>query len=276
MNILLPVLSLSLLGLIFGIVLAWAAKRFCVRRDKKTEQVLDKLPGANCGACGMPGCMGFAEGLIKGACTPDGCVVAKDEAREEISRILGLEHKKKEKRTATLHCNGGKRVKDRFLYPGIEDCVAANIVSGGQKECVWGCLGFGTCARACPFGAIEMGEDALPRVDESKCTACGKCVKACPKNLFTLIAASQPIYVACSSHDAAKATRDACSVGCIACRKCEFASAVKGAVAIENNLSVFYYNRSSDFEATVPVCPMHTIRDKRRPGYPKDEETYKK
>ena len=130
MEIFIPILSLGVLGLIFGAGLALAAKKFCVTIDPRLEEIFTKLPGANCGACGMPGCMGFAEGLIKGKCSIERCPVSEDETRREVSRLLGVEFKEKTKSVAVLHCNGGTKVKDRFVYQGIAECVAADLCLG--------------------------------------------------------------------------------------------------------------------------------------------------
>lgn len=258
MEILIPILTLGFLGLLFGVGLALAAKKFCVITDPRVEKIFGKLPGANCGACGMPGCMGFAEGLTQGRCSPENCSVSEEGVRKQIADILGLEHKTKTKLTAVLHCNGGTKVKDRFSYQGIEDCVAANLVLGGQKECVFGCLGFGTCVKVCPFGAIRMSEQGLPVVDEDKCKACNKCVEACPKRLFSLVPVTHPVYVACSSHDIGKDTKAVCPVGCIACRLCEKACKFD-AIHVVDNLAVIDYNKCTSCGECVKVCPMKTI-----------------
>ncbi len=50
------IIALGGLGLIFGVGLAYAAQKFAVKVDPKVEQILQVLPGANCGACGQPGC----------------------------------------------------------------------------------------------------------------------------------------------------------------------------------------------------------------------------
>ncbi|HOX54791.1 MAG: RnfABCDGE type electron transport complex subunit B [Candidatus Omnitrophica bacterium] len=260
MEILIPVLTLASLGMIFGVGLAIAAKKLCVEQDPKISAVFSHLPGANCGACGMAGCMGFAEGLINGTCTVERCVVASEKIRTEISKILGVEAKAKIKTAAVLHCNGGNKVKDKFQYQGIKDCVAANQLQGGQKACVWGCLGFGSCAKVCPFSAITMSQETgLPVVDESKCTACGNCVKICPKHLFTLIDVKKPVYIACSSHDKGKAVMDVCKVGCIACLKCEKQCA-PGLFKVKDNLSQIDYNSYVPCDDCIKVCPTSTIR----------------
>lgn len=259
MDILIPVLTLSGLGMIFGVGLAIAAKKLCVATDPKVDEIFSHLPGANCGTCGRAGCMGFAEGLISGECTIDRCPVTEQDKRTEIAKFLGQEIKEKVKTVAVLHCGGGKKAKDRFKYDGIKDCIAANLIHGGQKACVYGCLGFATCVKECPFGAISMnGETELPVVDENKCTACGKCVAICPKKLFSLVAVDKKFYTNCSSLDFGKAVLDVCPVGCIACGKCEKACPVS-AIKVINNLAVFDYNKCQNIGECFKVCPTKCI-----------------
>lgn len=262
MDILIPVLSLGGLGMIFGVGLALAAKKLCVVTDKRLEEIYNKLPGANCGACGMPGCMGFAEGLIKGTYTIERCAVTQEEERKEIAEILGVELKTKVKTVAVLYCHGGKnRAKDKYNYNGIKDCIAANQVMGGPKACAFGCIGYGTCAAACPFGAITMNEEDLPVVNEDKCTACGKCVAICPKKLFSLAPVNKIYVVRCKSLDIGKRVLEVCSVGCIACRKCEKACPT-GAIKVIDNLAVIDYNICGNRGECFRVCPTNCIARK--------------
>jgi len=262
MTIIYTILVLGLLGIIFGAALALASKKFCVITDSRVEKVFAKLPGANCGACGMPGCMGFAEGLIKGKCDIESCSASSEEIREEIAVLLGKELKKKEKKVAVLHCWGGKkRAKDKLVYSGIKNCAAANLVMGGQKACSYGCLGFGDCARACPFGAISMNKEDLAVVDENKCTACGRCLATCPKGLFELLPADKIYAVRCKSQDLGKSVLEACAVGCIACRKCVKACPV-GAIKVIDNLATIDYNICTNKGECFHVCPTKCIAKK--------------
>ncbi len=264
MEILIPVLTLGGLGLFFGVGLALASKKFCVVIDERLEKIYEKLPGANCGACGMPGCMGFAEGLIQGACTVESCAVSEEESRHKIAEILGVELKTKVKQVAVLHCHGGsRRVKDKFVYQGIKDCIAANLIVGGPKACVYGCIGYASCVRACPFGAITMNEEDLPVVNEERCTACGKCVAICPKILFSLVPTTKIFAVRCKSLDLGKKVMEACSVGCIACRKCEKACPT-GAIKVIDNLAVIDYNICDNRGECFKVCPVDTIAQKEK------------
>lgn len=259
MDILIPVITLGTLGLVFGIGLAVASRRLTVQMDERLEKIMGLLPGSNCGACAKAGCFGLAETLLAGEASADVCRVSEEKVKEEIARLLGQKIEKKAKLTATLHCNGGRRVADKFLYSGLEDCVAANLLLGGAKNCVWGCLGLSTCVQVCPFDAIHMSDERLPVVDEKKCRACNKCVLACPKKLFTLTPSKSRVYVGCSSCDIGKDTRAVCSVGCIACRKCEQVCSFD-AIHVFDNLAGIDYVKCNSCGECVKVCPMKTIR----------------
>ncbi|MFH1202148.1 MAG: RnfABCDGE type electron transport complex subunit B [Candidatus Omnitrophota bacterium] len=259
MEILIPVLTLGILGFLFGLGLYFASKKLCVTTDPRLEKVLSKLPGANCGACGKPGCIGFTEGLLKGDCSINQCTVSNDATKKEVANILGVEVEPVIKKVAIMHCNGGRKALDRFDYKGIKDCVAADLVMGGQKACIYGCLGFGTCVKACPFGAISMNEEELPIIDENKCTACGKCVAICPKKLFSLELIEKKYYVACSSLDTGRDVMAVCPAGCIACRKCELNCPVK-AITVIDNLARFDYNKCQNIGECFEVCPTKVIK----------------
>ncbi len=275
MEIFIPILTLGVLGAIFGVGLAIASKKFAVQVDPRLEKIHGLLPGSNCGACGGAGCFGFAESVLSGKLPVDACRVSEERVKEQIARLLGQKLEKKVKTIATLHCNGGIRVKERYIYDGILDCVAANLVLGGAKDCVFGCLGFGTCAKVCPFGAIKMSDEGLPVVDKDKCRACNKCVLVCPKKLFSLIPVTSTVYVACSSHDPGKETKAVCPVGCIACGLCQKACPFDAIHVIDastalsvnpgcnrrvDNLAVIDYNKCTSCGECVKVCPMKTIR----------------
>lgn len=258
MEILIAILTLGSLGLLFGIGLAIASKKLAVKIDHKLEMVSGLLPGANCGACGGAGCFGFAEDLLSGKRSIDACKVSEEKIKEKIAQILGQKLEKKAKRIAVLHCFGGSRLKDRFIYDGIKDCVAANQIMQGAKECVFGCLGYGSCMRICPFDAIKMSEEGLPIIDKNKCKACNKCVEICPKKIIRLGIEAKNVYVACSSHSIGKEKRAVCPVGCICCKLCEKACPVD-AIHVIDNLAVIDYEKCISCGKCVEVCPMKTI-----------------
>ncbi len=261
MEIFYPILTLGLLGLFFGLGLAFASRKFCVVTDKRIDQVLTKLPGTNCGACGTAGCNKFAEELVEGNQLPTSCPVASQENKEDIAKMLGQELEVEVKRIAILHCSGGNKVKEKNDYDGVRNCIAANLLAGGQKACSWGCLGFGSCVGECPFGAITMGSEGLPIIDEAKCTACGNCVKICPKNLFSLEPIDKKYYVACSSYDLGRDVMAVCKVGCVACKKCQLNCPTK-AIDVVDNLAKFHYDKCRNIGKCMQVCPTKVIKSR--------------
>lgn len=253
-----PVIAMAALGLIFGIGIAYAFKIFGIELDPEIVRILALLPHSNCGACGKAGCAGFAEALKKGEAVPSGCAVSNEEARRSIAQVLGIEYEPKTKTIATLLCNGGSNAKDKFGYHGIKTCKAASLVFSGYKACVFGCLGFGDCADVCPFDAIKIDERNLPGVDPKRCTACGNCVKACPKKLFVLTPLENNYYVKCSSTDPGGALAKVCKSGCIACRKCEKACPIS-AIKVESNLSRIDYAKCQNIGKCFEACPTKVI-----------------
>jgi formate dehydrogenase beta subunit len=182
------------LGVVCGVGLAMASKIFYVHVDPKIEAVAEALPGANCGGCGLPGCSANAEAIVKGRSSPASCVAGGPDIGPSIARILGVTFEAREPDVARPGCTYGFQDTDlKFMYDGVRDCRAAALLSGGSKVCPIGCLGLGTCARACPFDALYMGPDNLPVVNLEKCTGCGTCERVCPKHIITLTSHSRRI-----------------------------------------------------------------------------------
>jgi ferredoxin len=110
---------------------------------------------------------------------------------------------------------------------------------------------------ACDFGAIHMDEQHLPVVDEAKCTACGDCVEACPKDLFSLHAVSHRLWVACRNQEAGDGLIDDCEVACTACGRCEMDG--PSLIHMENNLPVVDYERRHATRGPIERCPTGAI-----------------
>ncbi len=175
-------------GAFIGLFLGVAAIKFKVDVDEKEEAVLASLPGNNCGGCGFPGCSGLAAAIAKGEAPVNACPVGGEETGKVIAKIMGVEAGETQRMTAFVKCQGDcNKVTLDYEYHGIEDCRMLSFVpNGGAKSCNYGCLGFGSCVKACPFDAIHV-VDQVAVVDKEKCKACGKCVAVCPKNLIELI-----------------------------------------------------------------------------------------
>jgi Na+-translocating ferredoxin:NAD+ oxidoreductase RNF subunit RnfB len=255
-------LFLALLGIVFGIALAIVASKFVVKVDPKVEQVREALPGANCGACGFAGCMGYAEAVVANAdVAPNLCAPGKSPVAEKIAQITGKAAAKVEPKIARVFCQGGRSKSQRkFIYTGVMDCTAAVLAAGGDKSCDFGCLGYGTCMRACPFDAITMSDDNLPIISPEKCTACGKCVAACPKQVIELAQMSKSVVISCHSRDKGADTKKKCQVGCIACGICVRTCPVD-AIKIENNCARINHEKCITCGLCVKKCPTNAIYD---------------
>ena len=231
------------LGLLLSSMLAMANKKLYVADDPRIEAAENLLPHANCGACGFPGCRAFAEVLATGETTPGRCSASPVETVKSLAALLGVEADLRTKRVARLACAGARHVARRgALYRGLQSCRAASLAGGGGKGCAWGCLSLGDCAGSCPFGAITLNEHHLPVVDEEKCTACGECVIACPKKLFSLHDAEHRLWVACRNQQMGKAAEAECEVACTGCGRC-VRDAAEGLISIMDNLATIDYGK---------------------------------
>lgn len=256
------VVTLGSLGFALGLALALAYLRLAVRVDPRLAKVLEILPGTNCGACGYAGCEKYAEELVNSDVPANLCAPGGQEVARKLAEVLGVELKEVQRRVAVLACQGGRaEMKDAFRYYGLENCRAAHLVHGGSKSCMYGCLGLGTCVEVCPFGAIKMGANGLPIIDETLCTACGLCVEACPVHIIHLVPFPQKVYMGCASHDKGKDTRKICSVGCIACKICE-KSCPYDAIHVVDDLAVIDYSKCTSCGICVHKCPTKSIVDR--------------
>lgn len=277
--ILIAVISLGAIGLIAAVILFLASKKFAVYEDPRIAQVAEVLPMANCGGCGYPGCSGFADACVKaGSLEGKFCPVGGQPVMTKVAEILGLSATSAEPVIAVVKCNGSCEYRPRTTtYDGVSSCAIAHATYGGETGCSFGCLGCGDCVSVCQFDAIRMNpETGLPEVNEAKCTACGACVKACPRLIIELRAKgknSRRVYVSCVNKDKGALTRKACDVGCIGCGKCVKACPFE-AIMLENNLAYIDFNKCKLCRKCVDECPQNTIQAVNfPPRKPKTEGT---
>lgn len=246
-------------GLVLGAGLAYVAVKVAVPPDEKVVAVREQLPGANCGACGYPGCDGLAGAIVRGDAKPSACTAGGPAVVAAVSAVLGIEAETVEPKVVAVHCVGSDSAAlASYAYAGVQDCRAAALMpGGGPKACSYGCIGLGTCTTVCPFGALSM-ENGLPVVDKAKCTACGICVTACPKHVLGLVPRSQTTLTACRSLDKGPVVRKLCSAGCLACGLCVRTCPTK-AIKMENNLAVIDPTVCDGCGACVEKCPPKTI-----------------
>jgi len=253
------VLTLAALSFVFASLLVLAHRVLHVEEDPRIEAANLMLPGTNCGACGYPGCLGLAEAIVDGSALPGKCTVMTEEEREMLASVLGVDAGAEEKVVARLACAGGINVaRNRAHYEGINSCRAAALIAGGGKACFWGCLGLSDCEEVCDLDAIEMNEYDIPVVIEDLCTACGDCVDACPKDLFSLHPVSHRLWVACKNLEKGDVVLDDCEVGCDACSRCA-ADAPDGLISMVDNLPVVDYSRNHDAKEAIDRCPTGAI-----------------
>ncbi|SHJ89041.1 electron transport complex protein RnfB [Malonomonas rubra DSM 5091] len=260
------VLSLGGIGLVAATALGIAAKKFAVEVDPRELEILDVLPGANCGACGYPGCSGFAKGVAEGKAAPNLCTPGGIETLEGIARILGIEAAAVEPKVAVVACQGDNaKARVKYKYLGLTDCNAAQKIADGPKNCPAGCLGLGSCEMACPFGAIEMTSENLAVINRDKCTGCEKCVAVCPRQVIKMTPRKSTTHVLCNSTDKGAKIRSYCDIGCIGCHICK--KTVPEAYAVETFLAKVDYEHDEEAALAIEKCPTKCIRDFSS-GYP--------
>jgi len=270
------VISLTGLGIASAFILFLVAQRFKVYEDPRISDVEEELPAANCGGCGFPGCRNFAEALVKSE-DFEGlyCPVGGNETMSKVAEMLGKVAVTQDPKVAVLRCNGACEFRPRTnRYNGSESCSIVTALYGGDTGCEYGCLGYGDCVDVCKFDALLMDyETGLPVVTDENCTACGACVKECPKNLFELRKRNKKdrkIYVACMNEDKGGIARKSCSVACIGCVKC-FNVCPWDAIIMNNNLAFIDSEKCRLCRKCAPECPTNSIIETGFP--PKKEKT---
>ena len=274
--ILTTVIVLAAIGAIGALVLFLAAKKFEVKEDPRIGLVAEVLPQANCGGCGFPGCSGFANACVK-AESLEGllCPVGGAAVMGQIADILGMAAAAQDPKIDVVRCNGNCDARPRTnLYDGASSCAVAASLYSGDTGCSFGCLGLGDCVDACGFDAIRINPTTLlPEVVEDACTACGACVKACPKSIIELRKKgpkSRRIFVSCVNKDKGGVAKKACSNACIGCslclKQCQFE-----AITIENNLSYIDHTKCRMCRKCVEVCPTNAIHELNFPPKKKVE-----
>lgn len=258
MEIFTAVIVLGIMGAVFGIILAVASKVFYVPVDEKVEKIQSVLPGANCGACGFPGCSGLAAAIARGEAPTNGCAVGGADVAAMVADIMGGDALDSERQIATVLCQGNCNLsKSKYKYEGVKDGMNEIVFFGGHKACPSACIGCENCVRACKFDAIHVIDDVAV-VDRDKCVGCSACVKACPKNVIELVSEKKKYHVRCKNTEKAKEVRGKCSIGCIACSACARVCP-KQAITVENNLAKIDYDLCVSCGMCSQKCPTHAI-----------------
>ncbi len=262
------------LGIVFGIALGGAAEKFKVASNPVVDRVRDRLPSANCGACGFAGCTAYAEAVVeRGDVSPSLCIPGGAGVAQAVAELTGKAASAVADRIVVMTCHGTSAyARDEAEYAGIPTCAAAARVFGGPRACKNGCLGLGDCVRACPFDALRIGQGGIAEVIVEKCVGCAVCVAVCPKELFTLYPRGRRIELSCKAVDKASIVRSTCMVGCTTCRKC-VAKCPAGAIEWNGRTILIDHEKCIAYgpscnEACVDICPsviLHRVGQSPRP-----------
>lgn len=258
--IVIATVTVGIVGILIGVLLGIASEVFKVEVDEKEIQVREALPGNNCGACGYPGCDGLAKAIASGEAKVNQCPVGGQPVAAKIAVIMGVDDVgASEKKVAFVKCKGNcNYTKKLYTYSGLYDCNGAMVVPGaGGKSCEYGCMGYGSCVKACEFNSIHI-VDGIALVDKEKCVACGKCVSACPKKLIDMVPYKAKTLVQCNSQDKGKTVKDKCSVGCIGCTMC-VKQCQDDAIHMVGNVALVDYSKCIECGRCAMKCPTKVI-----------------
>lgn len=273
--IIFAIVSIGGLGIIFGAILGFASKIFAVDEDPRVGMVQECLPGANCGGCGYPGCGGLAAAIVAGKAPVNSCAPGGAKAAAAIAEVMGVVAEETEPMVAFVKCGGTcDKAQNKYEYDGIDDCIMASQLAGASsKACAYGCMGLGSCVKACKFDAIKI-ENGVAVVNPDLCVACGKCVSTCPKKIIDLVPKKKKVKVQCSSKDMGKAVMSVCSAGCIGCKICEKACKFD-AIHVIDNIAVIDYDKCKNCGMCANKCPKKVITGYRveapKPAAPAEE-----
>jgi Na+-translocating ferredoxin:NAD+ oxidoreductase RNF subunit RnfB len=251
-----------LLAFVIGVALGFFREFFAVVEDPLVGQIRAALPGANCGACGFPGCDGYAGAVAKREAATNCCTVGGAAVAAQVSALLGVEAGTLTPQVAVLACRGSKEHAPlKGDYTGVPTCRAAKLSTGGTKLCAWGCLGYGDCVKVCQFGALSIGDDGLPHIDPSRCTGCKACVAECPQMLLQVAPVDRTAPLPrCSNRNPLKAqVMKTCKVGCIKCELC-VKNCPEKCITMDRGIPVIDTAKCTKCGTCVTKCPTKVLQ----------------
>jgi Na+-translocating ferredoxin:NAD+ oxidoreductase RNF subunit RnfB len=263
MIVLITAIFAVILAFILGAALGFFKDFFAVPQDPLVGLIREALPGANCGACGFPGCDSYAKAIASGNAGISSCTVGGAAAAEKIAAVTGKTGDAVRPVMAVLACQGSKvHAAEKGVYTGIETCRGAKLSTGGTKLCAWGCIGFGDCVKICQFGALTLDrESGLPVVDYSRCTGCRMCITECPQNLFKSVPRDQKgAIILCSNRNPVRqAAAKACKKACLKCGLCE-KNCPQQCIKLDSHIPVIDWEKCVSCGTCVEKCPTKAIQ----------------
>ena len=261
MIVLITALFALALAFVLGFTLGFFRDFFAVPEDPVTHRIREVLPGANCGACGFPGCENYAAAIVAGHAQANACTVGGQSVAEQIAAITGVASGAVVQTVSVLACQGSSiHTPLKGTYTGIQTCRGAKL-AGGTKLCSWGCLGFGDCVKVCQFDALTMSGTNLPKVDNAKCTGCTLCITECPQGLFKSVARDQKgAMVLCSNRNPVKQmVAKTCKIACFKCGLC-VKSCPQQCITMEAHIPVVDLSKCDSCGTCVEKCPTKVFK----------------
>ncbi|GHV94297.1 ferredoxin [Spirochaetia bacterium] len=251
-----------ILAFVLGTALGFFREFFAVPQDPLVGRIREVLPGANCGACGFPGCDNYAAAIAAGNAGVSACSVGGPLVAEKIAAITGIAGGGVVQTITVLACQGSSmHAPLKGTYTGLQTCRGAKLSSGGTKLCSWGCLGFGDCVKVCKFGALSMSDYRLPKVDYTKCTGCRLCTNECPQGLLKGIPKDQKgAMTLCSNRNPVKQmVAKTCKIACIKCGIC-VKNCPQQCISLETNIPVVDLTKCTSCGTCAEKCPTKVFK----------------
>jgi len=237
----------------------FADKKLRVEEDPRIETIMGILPMTNCGACGTPGCLGFAEAILEDKVAITACAPGGQQVIDDLANILGVDSVAEDKKIAVLLCQGGdKETRKSVEYRGEKTCLSADL-TGGEKDCAYACHGYGDCVVSCEFDAMVMNDNGLPVIFYDKCVGCTDCSEVCPRDLIEMHPPEHKLFVYCKNQDKGATAKKACDVACIACNLCVQDCSLEGGIIIDNNLAIIAHDSVPQNDESIGRCPTKCI-----------------
>ncbi len=158
------IISLTLLALIFGLALGYAAIRFRVAGNPIADEIEALLPQTQCGQCGYPGCRPYAEAIAAGEEQINRCPPGGDAGIKALAELLGTE-------ILALDEDAGTEKALPEVAIIHEDI----------------CIGCTKCIQACPVDAILGAAKLMHTVIAAECTGCELCIPPCPVDCIDMV-----------------------------------------------------------------------------------------
>ena len=251
------------LAFVLGIALGFFRDFFAVPQDPLAEKIREVLPGANCGACGFPGCENYASAIAAGKAGISACTVGGPSVAEKLAAITGKSGEAVQQTVAVLACQGSYLLAPlKGTYTGLPTCRGAKLAAGGTKLCSWGCLGFGDCVKMCKFDALSLDtEKGLPVVDYEKCTGCRMCMNECPQGILKAVPSDQKGSMTfCSNRSPNRQlVAKSCKIACIKCGLC-VKNCPQQCIDLGGNIPVVDWSKCISCGTCVAKCPTKVMK----------------